>query len=214
MSRIITMSDIHGCLDSFKHSLELSNFGEYSDDLLILCGDYIDHSWENYDVCYYIMELMEKYPKQIVLLFGNHEYDWLESYGQAAYLKDVARWLKQEGQLYFESDNAIYVHAGIDEEAEDLWRVGTSDEMFLFKYPPDTGKFYKDIVAGHIGVNSEYLRNERYAYPLVYHDCESHFYIDGSTEDSGIVPVLIYDTETRLYTSFDEDEYPYIVARR
>ena len=49
--------------------------------------------------------------------------------------------------------SGIFVHAGIDEEAEDLWEWGTDDYTFTEKYPAQTGRFYNDmkIIAGHIG---------------------------------------------------------------
>lgn len=47
--------------------------------------------------------------------------------------------------------DTIFVHAGVDEEADDLWEWGTDDYTFTEKYPAQTGKFYMNIVAGHIG---------------------------------------------------------------
>ena len=43
-----------------------------------------------------------------------------------------------------------------DEEAEDLWKYGTMDHIFMEKYPAQTGHFFEDykIVAGHISTSA------------------------------------------------------------
>ena len=65
---------------------------------------------------------------------------------------DLLKWLLNisKQSRYFETDQQIFVHAGILEEAEDLWKHGTPKEYFTQKYPAETGCFYKDIIAGHI----------------------------------------------------------------
>ncbi len=110
----------------------------------------------------------------------------------------LIRWLS-DLPLHYETDAQIFVHAGIDEEAEDLWSFGTPDELFLSKYPPTFGSFYKDIVAGHIGTHS--IRGNETDH-RVYWDGRSHYYIDGGTATSGLVPILKYDTVSRKYSSF------------
>jgi len=110
----------------------------------------------------------------------------------------LIQWLRNL-PFHCETDTQIFVHAGIDEEAEDLWAVGTSDECFLSKYPPTFGAFYKDIIAGHVGTPS--IRNGKDDHS-VYWDGLSHYYIDGGTANSGAVPVLKYDTVSRKYSSF------------
>lgn len=110
--------------------------------------------------------------------------------------KELITWLKNL-PLYYETDKHIFVHAGIDEEAEDWWQHGTTEEIFISKYPATFGKFYKDIIAGHIGTYS--LVNER-GFHDIYWDGESHYYIDGTVEISGKIPLLIYDNNMRKYT--------------
>lgn len=67
--------------------------------------------------------------------------------------KELINWLKNL-PLYYEIDKQIFVHGGIDEEAGDWWQYGTSEEIFVGKYPAIFGKFYKNIIAGHVGTNS------------------------------------------------------------
>lgn len=109
--------------------------------------------------------------------------------------KDLIAWLKTL-PLYYETKKQIFVHAGIDEEAGDWWQHGTSEEVFVSKYPETFGYFYKDIIAGHIGTNS--FKNEKGFYD-VYFDGESHYYIDGTVEESGNIPLLIYDSLKEEY---------------
>ncbi len=112
--------------------------------------------------------------------------------------KHLYTWLKRL-PFYFETEHQIYVHAGVDEEAGDLWSVGTSDEMFIEKYPPEKGFFYKDVIAGHVSTStaSGSLRNHD-----IYFDRKSHFYIDGvdsypsnAKEDEVVIPLLKYEEE-------------------
>ena len=104
--------------------------------------------------------------------------------------RGLITWLKTLA-LYYETEKQIFVHAGVDEEAGDWWQQGTSEEVFVNKYPATFGKFYKDVIAGHIGTNT--INNEEGFYG-VYWDGESHYYIDGTVEESGSIPLLIYDS--------------------
>ena len=109
--------------------------------------------------------------------------------------RGLITWLKTLA-LYYETEKQIFVHAGVDEEAGDWWQQGTSEEVFVNKYPATFGKFYKDIIAGHIGTNT--INNEEGFYG-VYWDGESHYYIDGTVEESGRIPLLIYDSLKKEY---------------
>ena len=109
--------------------------------------------------------------------------------------KDLISWLKSL-PLYHEEQKQIFVHAGIDEEAGYWWQHGTSEDIFVSKYPASLGFFYKDIIAGHIGTYE--LKNQEDFYG-VFWDGESHYYIDGTVEKSGKIPLLIYDTVKEKY---------------
>lgn len=117
----------------------------------------------------------------------------------------LLKWLLEKDKCppYYETENQIYVHAGVCEVDEELWKQATEPREFFWKYPAETGVFYKDIIAGHVSTvdvskNNSYLGK-------VYWDTYSHFYIDGETVRSKVVPLLKYDTETRLYSSFERD---------
>lgn len=139
--------------------------------------------------------------KQVYKLLSRYEHNKAHSIvnkAMEARNKGLLQWL--EGLLlYYETEHQIFVHAGIDEEAGELWTVGTSDEMFLEKYPPTKGEFIKDIVAGHVSTST--VSGHRNDHDIFY-DGESHFYIDGidsypmSVKESAcVIPLLLYYEE-------------------
>lgn len=110
--------------------------------------------------------------------------------------RDLIPWLKKL-PYYYETETQIFVHAGIDEEAGKYWRLGTPESTFIGKHPASTGKFYKDIIAGHVGTSK--LANDP-KFHGVYHDGKSHYYIDGTVSVSGRIPLLAYNEQTGKYT--------------
>lgn len=107
---------------------------------------------------------------------------------------------KRKESLYYETDNQIYVHAGICETDEELWKYATEAEEFTWKYPAETGSFYKDIIAGH--VTTVEVANDISYLGKVFWDRQSHFFIDGETVKSKIVPLLKYNSCTDVYSSY------------
>lgn len=77
MALIYTMSDIHGHLDILKSTLENVDLKE-NDNKLILLGDYIDRGDKSCETLYFIKELSEKFPNQVIPLLGNHEEMFLD----------------------------------------------------------------------------------------------------------------------------------------
>lgn len=244
MALIYSMSDIHGHLDIFKSMLKNVDLKE-KDNKLILLGDYIDRGDKSCETLYFIKELSEKFPGQVIPLLGNHEEmflddldamyplgetseinkyitedeykaiasrvknepnELLKSMMKYKYVTDLIKvkhknlitWLKRL-PYYYETEEQIFVHAGIDEEAGHDWKVGTDDEMFIWKYPPVKGKFYKDIIAGHTHT-SEIAEDEKYH--NVFWDGENHYYLDGATIISKNIPLIKYDTDKKRYYSF------------
>lgn len=119
----------------------------------------------------------------VQMILSNHE--------------NLIRWINNMPS-YYEAENPIFVHAGVDEEAGEYWMWGTSDNILLGKFPATKGKFYKTIKAGHVGTGSKNLADNR-NYHDVYYDGESHYYIDGSVYKGGKLILLAYDK--------DEDKY-------
>ena len=118
----------------------------------------------------------------------------IKEYVKANY-PELIKWVKNLPS-YYETENQIFVHAGIDEEAGEYWKLATENYYFTEKYPATTGKFYKDIVAGHIATSS--LANNM-NFHEIYFDGENHYYLDSTVQISKKLNLLIYDTETNKY---------------
>ncbi|PLV78375.1 serine/threonine protein phosphatase, partial [Streptococcus pneumoniae] len=103
-------------------------------------------------------------------------------------------WFKKlyRDERYYETETQIFVHAGIDEEAEKLWKELTSSEIFTNKFLITTGRFHKAIISGHIA-SWEVAKDRRYL-GKIYYDSKSHYFIDGDVTNSKTIPVLYYDT--------------------
>lgn len=204
MPFIYMMSDIHGEIEAFKDKLELIDF-DNANTQLILLGDYIDHKYERHEIYPFIMNLQRKHPKQVIAIRGNIDESYVEYCSRTLDITspDVIKWIKGL-PLYVSNEKQIFVHAGIDEEAGDLWRIGTPDYEFTSKYPPEKGRFYKDIIAGHVGTHSEFLSDDPNFHD-VFWDGESHYYLDGTSELTHQIPLLKYDTDTGKYTTFKKD---------
>lgn len=213
--KIYCMSDIHGCLAEFEHALSLVlEVLENDSAMLLLLGDYIHGGSDNKGVLDKIINLQQSYGSdKVVALMGNHEEfvllgdstinHMIRSFDEQHFIDDgeedkYIRWMENLPRYYTEG-NTIFVHAGIDEEAGDLWEWGTGEDVFVGKYPAEIGRIEglnMKVVAGHVGT-AEIAGNSRFH--DIYYDGESHYYIDGTVLDSGVIPVLLVDTEADKY---------------
>ncbi len=73
------------------------------------------------------------------------------------------------------------------------------------KFPATKGKFYKTIVAGHVGTGSWSLADNR-NYHDVFYDGESHYYIDGLVYIGGKLLLLVYNEENGKYYQIENDK--------
>ena len=80
-----SISDIHGCFNTFRHLVEEGIKLTKSDQLFLL-GDYVDRGPYSQEVLDYIMHLMDR-GYHIFPLRGNHENDLLD------YVKGESRFL-------------------------------------------------------------------------------------------------------------------------
>lgn len=217
MSYIYAMSDIHGCLDAFLEALSLVDLS--GENKLVLLGDYI-HGPDSYGVLDKIMQLQFQYGSdKVIALMGNHEEmvcagRWPiggkgdeNAYSYEDRDDRYLAWM-QELPRYYVEENTIFVHAGINEEAGASWEWDTDDFTFTEKNPPQTGSFLGGvkIVAGHIGTAD--ISGDPFFHDI-YYDGESHFYIDGTVLDSGVIPVIKVDTENdRYYRVTEAGDWP------
>ena len=137
--RKFAISDIHGCLSSFKALL--TKIGLTTKDQLYLLGDFVDRGPNSKGVIDYIFELQQS-GYSVYCLRGNHDDRFLLSKTDLE-LRDIwAKWggkqtiksfgLKEADQLssipnkywnfieqlpyYFEVDNYLLVHGGLNFE--------------------------------------------------------------------------------------------------
>lgn len=111
---------------------------------------------------------------------------------------DIIAWVRKLPYFYESPFGQVFVHAGIEEDAGEYWKMGTSAESFTMMPPDYVGrKFYLDVIAGHI--NTEAASGIA-GYRGIWYDGASHFYIDGNVVQHGEVVVLNYDSETGKYS--------------
>ena len=119
--------------------------------------------------------------------------------------KELLAWMRKL-RLFYETDTQIFVHAGVDEdipEEEAEWcTIGTPDYVMTGKYPPSTGHFYKDIIAGHVAAS--HLARDK-SFNDVFYDGASHYYIDGTAAKFKRVLCLAYDEVTKKYYQLEEN---------
>lgn len=106
----------------------------------------------------------------------------------------LIEWLRSLPRVH-ETPTQIFVHAGVDEEAGKLWRAATPDYVLTEKFPATTGPFLETVVAGHVRTHLLHPDGSH----GVFHDGESHWYIDGAVESTGRINVLRYDVKTGGY---------------
>ena len=75
---------------------------------------------------------------------------------------------------------------------------GSGEQMILLsqRNTRQIRDIFIDIIAGHIGTS---VISGDPRYHDIYFDGESHYYIDGTVLDSGLIPVLKLDTATNKY---------------
>lgn len=216
--KIYAMSDIHGYLQEFEAALELVDLS--GDNKLILLGDYVHSGSDSYGVLKKIMKLQHEYGNEkVIALIGNHEEIVIE--GRAPIYELWGEELYDSGNadddnyiiymqslpLYHIEGNIVFVHAGIDEDSGEEWEWESTERDYLEKFPAETGYFDGGmiIVAGHVGT-AVITGNPRFH--DIYFDGESHYYIDGTVYDSGVINVLMYDTnEEKFYQVIESGKF-------
>jgi len=173
MEKIFAIGDIHGCFDKLCALMDKIKI-DRNNDILLFLGDYIDRGSSSFDVVEYLIDLKKHFQK-IIFLKGNHE-EMLAKYllgeDRPAYLKNggqptLESYIKRSRMsgsflipqkhldffkslsLYYESDNYIFVHAGLREniplEMQDPTDFLWIREDFIYS----DFDFGKRVVFGH-----------------------------------------------------------------
>lgn len=129
--KILTIGDIHG-YDTWKHALnywrpneEKTLVDQY--DYIVFVGDYVDDfilpDHQIYKNLIEIVELKKLYPEKVILLWGNHDVQYLlgtKGNGASGYRPSM--WLQLHEfftenrnlfQLAFQIENYLWSHAGV-----------------------------------------------------------------------------------------------------
>ncbi len=173
MEKIFAIGDIHGCFDKLCALMDKIKI-DRNNDILLFLGDYIDRGHNSFDVVEYLIDLKKHFQK-IVFLKGNHE-EMLEKYlsgkDRLTYLINGGRptlesYMKKSRttgsppipqehldffeslSLYYESDNYIFVHAGLRENIP-LEMQDPADFLWIRKdFVHSDFDFGKIVVFGH-----------------------------------------------------------------
>lgn len=105
---------------------------------------------------------------------------------------ELIAWLRRLPLIY-ETKEQIFVHAGINEAAGENWRSETPDLDFTHKFPASMGSFHKTVIAGHVGTSGMHQDGSH----GIFFDGASHYYIDGSVEQTGRLNILKHVVKTK-----------------
>jgi serine/threonine protein phosphatase 1 len=175
MNKTYVIGDIHGCSQALADLLKIME-PIHQDDTIIFIGDYIDRGPDSKGVVDIILNLRKKHGKTITLM-GNHEFMFvnalkdigvtdflamggdatLNSYGIALdTLQDIHTKIPREHfiffqdlLLYWEDQNNIYVHAGLQpgvhltQQSMD-WLLWAREDFINLTY-----NFGKKVIFGH-----------------------------------------------------------------
>jgi serine/threonine protein phosphatase 1 len=107
---------------------------------------------------------------------------------------DLIAWVRAL-PLYWETDTHIWLHAGVEEDLGEDWKLGTSDHTLTHKFPPTFGKVLtKTVVAGHVSTEPMHSDGSH----GIFTDA-GHIFLDGGTAKNGDLNVPPYDCESGSY---------------
>ena len=180
MSRLLAISDIHGCFETFR-SLVVGNLGLTKSDKLILLGDYIDRGDKSREVIDFIIDLINT-GFDVTPLAGNHELMLLNAWKNENMLP---LWLLNEGMITLQSfevqsvkyieqsyidfflkmnffsleGNFLFVHAGFNDRAPDPFTDIHGMVWESYNYYENPYLRTKTIIHGHRPKKIEFIEN-------------------------------------------------------
>ncbi len=166
------IGDIHGYLNRLIELVQVIRVHMKPEDSMIFLGDYIDRGPDSFEVIEYLLALSGKYT--IIFLRGNHE-DMMEIYLQGrdtagnfihnggkatvqSYIKNTGEFLLPEKhrvfykslQIYYEGEDFIAVHAGLNPKIEDMRAQIKEDLLWIREnFYRDLKRWSKTVIFGH-----------------------------------------------------------------
>ena len=224
--RTIAIGDIHGQIKHLDDLLEKLNIN-FSQDKVVFLGDYIDRGADSYAVYKRVRGLQEDYPNNVICLRGNHEEMAIEAVGNSFYhiwnsnggLKTLKDFEDHNGNIieavkwfetlpyYYETDNNIFVHAGIEPnlsmDEQDKYYMVWAREEYLYS----EAVFPKRVISGHSP--SIYETDETFGRP--YKTIADNIVIDSGCFFSGTLTACIIEETAEninykiVTTTFEEE---------
>ena len=147
LGEALVIGDLHGDFSSLKNILQTSQFIEKIEEnkeaTLIFLGDYGDRGDQSAEIYYIILKLKLAFPRQIVLLRGNHEapkdllgyphdlpFQFQNRFGEdwkKAYEKTRALFAYLYNAVFVE-DRYLMVHGGVSPEIRTLQDIAQAQE--------------------------------------------------------------------------------------
>ncbi|MGA3059560.1 MAG: metallophosphoesterase family protein [Candidatus Bathyarchaeia archaeon] len=147
LGEALVIGDLHGDFSSLKNILQTSQFIEKIEEnkeaTLIFLGDYGDRGDQSAEIYYIILKLKLAFPRQIVLLRGNHEapkdllgyphdlpFQFQNRFGEdwkKAYEKTRALFAYLYNAVFVE-DRYLMVHGGVSAEITSLQDIAQAQE--------------------------------------------------------------------------------------
>lgn len=181
MSRIYAIGDIHGCSNTFKRLL-LYKIQIQKSDIIYCLGDYIDRGKDSQGVIDFILDLRKK-GYTIHTLRGNHEQmmldaplskekwnHWIKNGGTETLnsfnitsLEDLpSKYVSflENTELYIETNEYIFVHAGLNFNIENPFSDKVSMLWSRDEYADIAKIKNKTIIHGHTPISVSKLLNQ------------------------------------------------------
>lgn len=166
MTRVLMISDIHGCLDPLRELLRAMSY-QPDEDTLLLLGDYVDRGPCSRETVDYIMELVQR--NQAIALKGNHDQrlvDWVRSGDGAVTDKLLAHGGLQTIHSYSKTTSELSKE-GLEQARQEIGQHYEHHIEFLDSLP----LYHEDEqhIYVHAGLNPNYPNwREQPAYDFMY----------------------------------------------
>lgn len=164
--------DIHGCFDNLVNLINIVRNKIKDDDVLVFLGDYVDRGKYSYEVIEYLISISKFF--NTIFLKGNHEAMFLKYiYGEdksgifiyngghetiKSYNRNLKSFRVPERHIlflqnldpFFEGDNFIAVHAGLDPKINKIEHQSEEDIVWIRdEFFRSNKKWDKTIIFGH-----------------------------------------------------------------